>query len=236
MLRPELSNASRAFAQEVERIALPLEVPGAIAGRAFRQQMEDVRRDVTAFIENGSGSLGSMTLSAEGSMQRARLAAGGNLSDEQRAFVASVTPWAQDAGQKLGVSPDIIAAHAALESNWGREPLRNADGSSTNNLFGLKASGAWRGDVAHAMTTEVEDGVAVKRTEDFRSYGDVAHAFQDYAQLLLDNPRYRGALNAGSDIQAFATGLAGGRYATDPAYATKLESVARRLRGAGIGY
>jgi len=43
-------------------------------------------------------------------------------------------------------------------------------------------------------------------------------------------PRYRGALNVGSDARAFAQGLARGGYATDPAYADKLARVAARLQ------
>jgi flagellar protein FlgJ len=49
--------------------------------------------------------------------------------------------------------------------------------------------------------------------------------------MLIDNPRFRGALGTGSDAHAFASGLAKGGYATDPAYAAKLSRLAGRLQG-----
>ena len=58
-----------------------------------------------------------------------------------------------------------------------------------------------------------------------------ASAFRDYAQMLIDNPRYRGALGVGNDARAFAQGLARGGYATDPAYASKLTRLASKLQG-----
>ena len=48
--------------------------------------------------------------------------------------------------------------------------------------------------------------------------------------MLLDNPRYRAALNTGANAGAFAQGLARGGYATDPDYATKLTQLATRLQ------
>ena len=47
---------------------------------------------------------------------------------------------------------------------------------------------------------------------------------------MLDNPRYRAALNPGADAGAFAQGLARGGYATDPNYAAKLTQLATRLQ------
>jgi flagellar protein FlgJ len=74
-------------------------------------------------------------------------------------------------------------------------------------------------------------GEALKTSARFRAYPDQASAFRDYAGLLLANPRFRGAVGAGSDVHAFAEGLARGGYATDPAYADKLARVAGKLKG-----
>ena len=41
-----------------------------------------------------------------------------------------------------------------------------------------------------------------------------AQSFQDYVALLRNNPRYATALNTGADVQAFASGLQRGGYAT----------------------
>lgn len=221
--------------------------PGAAAN--FGQVFSQVQNDIVNFISHGQaggfqGGPGA-TLSPEGraALERARPSAAAGASDGeagsghtalQRQFLASIQPWAEEAGQRLGVAPEIVAAHAALESGWGQHPLRQSNGADTNNLFSLKAGGAWRGAVTQAATTEYEQGAALKKTERFRSYPDQASAFRDYTDLLLDNPRYRAALHTGSDAQAFAQGLARGGYASDPAYADKLTRLATRLQQAAV--
>jgi flagellar protein FlgJ len=214
------------------RPAAPL--GGAVAG--FGDLMNEVQGDVGDFIAHGGadGADFAPGLSAEGRALRtlatAAPDAGAGPDAAQQEFLASIAPWAQQAGERLGVAPHLVAAHAALESGWGQRPLRQPGGADTHNLFGIKAGGQWRGDVAAAATTEYDHGAAVGRTERFRSYPDQGAAFDDYAQMLLANPRYRAALNTGDDAHAFAQGLARGGYATDPAYGAKLARLAGQLR------
>ncbi len=198
---PALSSAARAYLARMQ--ATP--VPTAAAGHNVLQPLPALE---------GSGALGEVSA---GSLER-------------DAFLGHIAPWAEQAGQQLGVAPDILAAHAALESGWGQRPLRQPDGSSTHNLFGIKAGGGWRGGSADALTTEYEDGVALKKTERFRSYPDAGAAFRDFTQLMQTSPRYQAALNTGTDVRAYAEALARGGYATDPNYADKLVSVVNRLR------
>ena len=214
---------------------------GFAASGAFASTFKQVQHDVAAFISNGggfSGDAGSSTTPAMALQTMALRHQGaidtgsGADAELQQQFLASIKPWAEETAGKLGVSPDVVAAHAALESGWGRNPLRKA-GMDTNNLFGLKAGGGWQGDVAAVTTSEYEQGAMLKKTERFRSYPDAASAFRDYADMLTSNPRYQAALNTGSDARAFAGGLAQGGYATDPAYADKLSKLAAQLqRGA----
>lgn len=101
-----------------------------------------------------------------------------------------------------------------------------ADGSSSNNLFGMKAGGSWGGARVNVPTLEFEDGIGVRRQAQFRAYGSPAESFADYARLLGDNPRYAEALGKGDDVLGFARGLVSGGYATDPAYASKVAAIA----------
>lgn len=223
---------------------------GVAASGGFNTTFQQVQSDVAGFIANGDGGFRSdfqpssqpssqaMSLQAMALRNRASgaIADDGNGVDSelQQQFLASIKPWAEETASKLGVSPELVAAHAALESGWGKQPLRNG-AASANNLFGLKASGNWQGDVAVASTTEYEHGAMLKKTERFRSYPDTASAFRDYADMLTSNPRYAAALNTGSNAQAFASGLAKAGYATDPNYADKLSKVATQLqRGGGL--
>ncbi|HEX8610271.1 MAG TPA: glucosaminidase domain-containing protein [Telluria sp.] len=212
-------------------------------GAGFGGVYKSMQNEITDFISQGSAESGMSSLSPQGRMLQARLqdadvaptsTVGGAFADgsEQKAFLDQIAPWAREAGERLGVAPQLVSAHAALESGWGQRPLRQAEGASTHNLFGIKAGSSWQGEVSDNATTEFEHGTAVKKTERFRSYPDQAAAFRDYAQVLLDNPRYAAAIGTGSDAGAFAQGLAKGGYATDPAYAAKLTKLAARLQGA----
>jgi flagellar protein FlgJ len=213
--------------------------PLSNGGGQFGGIFNEVQGEVSDFLQNGGGFTTAATLSAEGRMWAARsqgataavMGDGADASPDQQAFLDSIAPWAREAADKLGVAPELVSAHAALESGWGRRPLRNPDGSSTHNLFGIKAGAGWHGGVAESATTEYVGGAALKTSARFRAYPDQASAFRDYAQMLIDNPRFRSALGAGNDAQAFAAGLAKGGYATDPSYAAKLTRLAGKLQG-----
>lgn len=214
-------------------------------GASFGSVFSDVATEVAAYIQHGDTDGGTAsTLSAEGALLRAR--ATGLIMDstegvdapsaaakppQQQAFLDSIAPWARQAAQKLGVAPELVQAHAALESGWGQRPLRVEGGASSHNLFGIKAGPRWNGATGDSTTTEYVNGAALTTRERFRAYPDAASAFQDYARVLLENPRYRAALNTGNDAQAFAQGLARGGYATDPDYASKLARIAGKLQG-----
>ena len=145
-------------------------------------------------------------------------------------FVQALLPAATAAGQKLGVDPQTLIAHAALETGWGKNMPRNADGSCSFNLFGIKAGSSWQGPVANSMTTEFSGGVASRESASFRSYASPEACLNDYASMLASRPRFGAALGTGSDVTAFASGLQRGGYATDPQYVSKLSAVARQMQ------
>lgn len=150
-----------------------------------------------------------------------------------QAFTASVWPHAQSASRDTGIPPHFLVAHAALESGWGRAEPRFADGRPSHNLFGIKAGSQWQGAVVEATTTEYVNGVAERRVERFRAYGSYAEGFQDYARLLAQSPRYA-EVAASRDAAGFARGLQRAGYATDPAYATKLERIIGGLASVAV--
>jgi len=153
-----------------------------------------------------------------------------------RDFVNRVWPHAVEASRSTGIPPQFLVAHAALESGWGRSEPRRSDGSGSYNLFGIKAGRGWTGATVEAQTTEYVDGVPQQVSERFRAYGSYAEAFQDYAALLRNNPRYGGVIGS-QDGAEFARRLQQAGYATDPAYAEKLSRIISgpTLRQALIG-
>jgi flagellar protein FlgJ len=150
-------------------------------------------------------------------------------------FIRELWPCAQEAGRELGIDPRHLLAQAALETGWGQSLPCNTDGSTSFNLFGIKAGSSWNGNSVAVRTLEFEGGVPVPKRERFRAYDSAAESFRDYVALLRDNPRYGAALNTGSDAQAFAGALQRGGYATDPAYARKIAAIAQNLETEALG-
>jgi len=145
--------------------------------------------------------------------------------EEREQFISGLLPHAESAARELGVDPQNLIAQAALETGWGR-----SQPGHSHNLFGIKAGGSWTGASVQANTEEFAGGVSSRVDADFRAYGSQRESVQDYVRLIRDNPRYAGALNTGDDIQAFASALQRGGYATDPDYARKLVTVADEVR------
>lgn len=144
-----------------------------------------------------------------------------------REFRERLEPHAEEASRATGIPAKFMLGQAALESGWGRREILNADGSTSHNLFGIKASGGWKGKVVEATTTEYVNGEPQTKVEKFRAYDSYADAFRDYANLLRSNPRYQGVLANGQDVEGFAQGLQRAGYATDPNYAAKLTRIIR---------
>ncbi len=140
-------------------------------------------------------------------------------------FVNRIMPSIQRAASALGVNPLGMLAQAALETGWGQRMPRNADGSSSHNLFGIKAGDGWTGARAAADSMEVIDGVATPRRSTFRAYGSIEESVDDFANLLKSSPRYRDVLAAGGNPGGYAAGIAKSGYATDPDYGNKLNQI-----------
>lgn len=145
-------------------------------------------------------------------------------------FLRTMRPHAEQAAREIGVDADALLAQAALETGWGRSMPCNARGECSFNLFGIKAGSRWSGATVSVPTLEFESGVPVRKAERFRAYESAAHSFRDYAALIRDSARYQNALGAGSNVEAFASALQQGGYATDPRYAEKVGAIAHEVR------
>jgi peptidoglycan hydrolase FlgJ len=150
------------------------------------------------------------------------------------AFVEAVMPYAKQVGVELGVDPCLLVAQAALETGWGRSIIRNTDGSSSHNLFNIKAHRAWDGPVATVSTREYQGGAARMERAQFRSYDSFGASFRDYVDFLHANPRYRTALTQTQNPEAFARSLQAAGYATDPSYADKVMRIYGTVRRTSV--
>ncbi|MCA8275088.1 flagellar assembly peptidoglycan hydrolase FlgJ [Burkholderia sp. AU30280] len=145
------------------------------------------------------------------------------------AFVDRLAGPAQAASASTGIPARFIVGQAALESGWGKREIRAGDGSTSYNVFGIKATKGWTGRTVSALTTEYVNGAPRRVVAKFRAYDSYEHAMTDYANLLKNNPRYAGVLSASRSVEGFAHGMQKAGYATDPNYAKKLISIMQQI-------
>jgi flagellar protein FlgJ len=154
---------------------------------------------------------------------------------QRMSFVRALEPYAQQAAAQLGVSPDSVIAQAALETGWGRH-VPAAAGTSSHNLFGIKAGADFGGATVSGQTTEFQQGAPQAVTQSFRAYSSVQQGVNDYVTLLRREPGYQAALGTGEDVGAFAHALARGGYSSDPDYVQKLVATAASVRALRAGF
>jgi|SRR5579863_1041233 flagellar protein FlgJ len=154
---------------------------------------------------------------------------GNGASPKVDAFVDKMAAPAQAASEATGIPARFIIGQAALESGWGKSEIKKADGSTSHNVFGIKATKEWTGKTVSTLTTEYVNGQPHRVIEKFRAYDSYQDAMTDYAKMLKDNPRYASVVNSSRDAASFAHGMQRAGYATDPHYAKKLISIMQQM-------
>ncbi len=143
-------------------------------------------------------------------------------TESQSNFVQQHSQVASEVEKATGIPANFMLGQAGHETGWGRFEIKHKGGSSSHNLFGIKAGPGWTGKVAEVTTTEFVDGVAQKGKARFRAYDSYADAFKDYARMISESPRYAKVKEQANSALSFASGLQKAGYATDPDYAAKL--------------
>ncbi len=144
-------------------------------------------------------------------------------------FVSALIEPAKAVQEKLGVPFQVVIAQAALETGWGQKIIKDENGTSSNNLFNIKADNRWAGDKIQKETLEFEQGAMVKKSAPFRAYQSLSEGFNDYVNFLVDNDRYQDALQTPGNVEQFLHGLQKAGYATDPQYANKIMATLRTV-------
>ncbi len=170
------------------------------------------------------------------------LAYGGN-KEAQAALVAngaapaSSTAAPKVTGAKPGNDFDAFVKATAAELNvppalmWGK--IRNEVGWKNStvgdfNFGNVKAGSSWKGATKEKEVWENIGGKDVMRKEVFRSYASIQEAAADYVKMMRHAfPRVEGAASGAEFTDALKNGRYGS-YATDPGYASKIMSMARR--------
>lgn len=218
---PALPSAVAEVANKNVRALLQLGTDGDAASASW-----DAAPGVPSVATAGSDWRRALDQFARGATEVAATVAPMLPGGDPVSFVRALAPQARLAAQKLGVSVRALLAQAALETGWGKHLPSHGDGSSSFNLFGIKAGNDWAGDKISVPTLEYENGVAVRRRDQFRAYHSASDSFADLARVLSSSPRYAQALGQGENVAGFAQALMRGGYATDPSYAAKITAIA----------
>jgi len=141
----------------------------------------------------------------------------------QADFINAIAPAAILIAQEHDIYPSVMIAQAGLESSWGRSDLAQKH----NNLMGTK--GSWQGENVVVRTREDVDGKSVYINAGFSVYESWADSLERYGSLMAqgldwDATYYDGTWRENAATYQEATAWLEGRYATDSAYADKLNS------------
>lgn len=140
-------------------------------------------------------------------------------------FVKAIWPKAKEAASAMGLDPKILMAQAALETGWGKFIAKDADGSSSNNLFNVKTGTNKEFESVKIKTTEYIADTPINMTASFRKYPSVEHSFNDYVSLIKGSERYQSALANAGNPELYVNELHKAGYATDPKYGNKILSI-----------
>lgn len=143
----------------------------------------------------------------------------------RREYINKFTEYVLKAAEGSGLFPSVFMAQSILESSDSKgNPGSSLLASIYNNYFGIKADKSWKGKVVNLKTREVLNGKNLVITDGFRVYDSIQESFNDRVKFLKSNPRYKAVFEAKTPFeQAIALKKAG--YATDPNYATVLQSI-----------
>ena len=152
-----------------------------------------------------------------------------DINKNQRSFIDKLLPIAEKAGGELGLDPKMLVAQAALETGWGKHLVNHPNGTSSFNLFNIKAGSKWQGDTVSKEVVEYRGGISMQQKSQFRAYDSFQDSFNDYVDFIKQNARYSQALEQSHSPEKYMQALHQAGYATDPAYSKKVTHVYQRM-------
>lgn len=111
----------------------------------------------------------------------------------------------------------LTAAQALIESNKGNSGLTQ----KANNLFGIKANKAWKGEYVTMPTKEFVNGKYITVDAKFRKYSSWEASINDHSKFLTDNKRYSNLIGV-RDYKLACKLIKDDGYATSPTYTKTL--------------
>ncbi|MBC1516491.1 1,4-beta-N-acetylmuramoylhydrolase, partial [Listeria immobilis] len=180
------------------------------------------KKEETATISNPDNVTSSSTPANYSSVQKTVLRSGASVQQ----FIQSIQASSSQIAASNDLYASVMIAQAILESAYGTSEL----GSAPNyNLFGIK--GAYNGQSYTKQTLEDDgSGNYYTITAKFRKYPSYHQSLEDYARVIHNGPSwnpnyYSKVWKSNTNSYKDATKALTGTYATDTAYATKLNNL-----------
>ncbi|HDT9303350.1 TPA: 1,4-beta-N-acetylmuramoylhydrolase [Listeria monocytogenes] len=178
-----------------------------------------------ATVSNPDNATSSSTPATYNLLQKSALRSGATV----QSFIQTIQASSSQIAAENDLYASVMIAQAILESAYGTSEL----GSVPNyNLFGIK--GAYNGQSYTKQTLE-DDGKGnyYTITAKFRKYPSYHQSLEDYAQVIRKGPSwnpnyYSKVWKSNTTSYKDATKALTGTYATDTAYATKLNDLISR--------
>ncbi|EAD2031257.1 1,4-beta-N-acetylmuramoylhydrolase [Listeria monocytogenes] len=178
-----------------------------------------------ATVSNPDNATSSSTPATYNLLQKSALRSGATV----QSFIQTIQASSSQIAAENDLYASVMIAQAILESAYGTSEL----GSAPNyNLFGIK--GAYNGQSYTKQTLE-DDGKGnyYTITAKFRKYPSYHQSLEDYAKVIRNGPSwnpnyYSKVWKSNTTSYKDATKALTGTYATDTAYATKLNDLISR--------
>ncbi|EAD6146573.1 1,4-beta-N-acetylmuramoylhydrolase [Listeria monocytogenes] len=178
-----------------------------------------------ATVSNPDNATSSSTPATYNLLQKSALRSGATV----QSFIQTIQASSSQIAAENDLYASVMIAQAILESAYGTSEL----GSAPNyNLFGIK--GAYNGQSYTKQTLE-DDGKGnyYTITAKFRKYPSYHQSLEDYVQVIRKGPSwnpnyYSKVWKSNTTSYKDATKALTGTYATDTAYATKLNDLISR--------
>lgn len=145
-----------------------------------------------------------------------------------RTFIKNCVPLAQECEEKYKLLSSLTLAQAIVETGYNDEKGDTSLSElaiNANNLFGIKATSDWTGEIYTKQTQEWNGEKYITITADFRKYPTMRACFEDRALKLITMDRYSNLVGC-YDIELAAKYIQQDGWATSPTYTdTLLERV-----------
>ncbi|EAF3681560.1 1,4-beta-N-acetylmuramoylhydrolase [Listeria monocytogenes] len=178
-----------------------------------------------ATVSNPDNATSSSTPATYNLLQKSALRSGATV----QSFIQTIQASSSQIAAENDLYASVMIAQAILESAYGTSELGSAP---SYNLFGIK--GAYNGQSYTKQTLE-DDGKGnyYTITAKFRKYPSYHQSLEDYAQVIRKGPSwnpnyYSKVWKSNTTSYKDATKALTGTYATDTAYATKLNDLISR--------